>query len=467
MSLMQFLRILVARKWMVLGTFLACVGVATSIALLLPKRYPASARVLLDIARPDPITGQSISANAMRGYVMTQIQLLKDMRVAGAVVDQLGLANDPRTIAAYEATGRTEADGGIRAWIGQSIIDRTNADIVMGSNILEIRYEAANQEQAKQVVGALRNAYINESLRFRTDAAGRGSDWFREQATTLQAQLRAAEQRLSTFMQENDVVIVGGADSDIVKLQSLQAAVQQARGAQTANETMSAGRLANDPVADQLQLQLATIEDELALAGARLGPEHPTYKAIEARRNTLRQALGQAQSKSRAGVAAVTGASRRSLAQLEAELAAQEAKVVARKPIIDQLVNLNREVTVLREQYDKILARGADLRLEADVSETGLVVLGDATASSTPSYPRIPLIVGLSAFFGLALGVLAALVTEFLARRVRGPEDLGYAIGAPVLVTVGSPETSPLRLRMQRLLGRRQDLDDNQEMQAI
>jgi polysaccharide biosynthesis transport protein len=467
MSLIQFLRILIARRWMILSTMLACMAVATVIAMLLPKRYPATARVMLDIVKPDPVTGRSIDANSGRSYIRTQIQLLSDMRVAGQVVDDLGLANDPATIARYAATGLTELDGGIRGWLGQQIIDNTSAQQVEGSNLLEIQYQGPTPETAKLFAAAIRDAYIEAALAFRTDAAGRTGDWYVEQAARAQQQLTAAEAQMSKFMQDNNIVLQAGVDSDLVRLQSLQGAVQSARGMQGSNDAAAAARLSNDPVADQLALQLATIEDELALAGARLGSSHPTYKAIQARRDTLSEALARARSNSQSSVAAVSGATRQSLAELEAELAAQERKVLARKPLMDQLVTMGRDVELKRAQFENAKQKAADLRLEANVSETPLVVLGEATVSRTPSYPKIPLVIGLSAFFGLALGVLAAIITEFLARRIRGEEDLAYATGVPVMVTVGSATPSPARLRLQRLLGRRGDDEPDGELQAI
>lgn len=466
MSLIQFLRIFIARWKMILGAMLACMAVATTIALLLPKRYPASARVMLDIGRPDPVTGQAVSARD-RGYVRTQVEMIKDMRVAGAVVDRLGLANDPATIAAYEATGRTQADGGIRAWLGQQIIDNTEADLVQGSSILEISYQTSDPERAKQVVGVIRDAYIDAALRFRTDSASRTSDWFREQAEKSRQALTTAEAELSQFMTKNNIVIVGGVDGDTAKLAQLQAALQQARGMQSSADAAVASRIASDPVVDQLQLQLSTIEDELALAGARLGPQHPTYKAIEARRATVASQLSQARAKGAAGVAAMSGAARQSVSQLEAQVAEQERIVLQRKPVLDELVRLNREVELRRSQYESASARTAQLRLEADVSEAGLVVLGDPIASRTPSYPKVNLIIALSAIFGFGLGILSALVAEFIARRVRGHEDLAYATGVPVLVTVGAAEPSPIRLRLQKLLGRRAPDEGEGEMQAI
>jgi len=466
MSIIQFLRILAARWKMIFGVMLACVAVATAVVVSLPKRYPATARVLLDVVKPDPVTGLSIGRD-VRGYVNTQVQLIQDMRVAGAVVDKLGWANDPRSIAAYEASGRTEADGGIRAWLGQQIINNTSAGLVAGSTILEIQYHASDPEQGKQVVGVIRDAFVTTALDFRTDSADRSSLWFQEQAEKNRLALLEAEAALAKYMQENGIIVTGGMDGESAKLAQLQAALQQARGQQSTTDVVVAGRLANDPVTDQLQLQLATIEDELTLAGARLGPAHPTYKAIEARRNTLRNQIGRAQSSSRAGVSALSGAVQQSIARLERDVEAQSRLVLERKPIIDELGRLSREVDLRRQQYENSAARTAQLRLEADVTETGLVVLGDPVASRTPSFPRVNLVIILSIFFGLGLGLFSAVISEFIARRVRGEEDLSYATGVPVLVTVGASASSPLRLRLQKLFGRRSTDDGNGELQAI
>lgn len=468
MSLLQFLRILLSRKKIILGSFLSCLVVATVVAMLLPKRYPAEARVILDIVRPDPVTGFSYGGRDSRSYVRTQTELIRDMRVAGLVVDRLGLANDPNVIAAYEASGRSEADGGIRAWYGRRIINNTSAGLVAGSNILAIAYQSSNPDQALAIVTALREAYVESSLQFRTDSASRTSDWYRQQAERAREELSEAEEALSRYMIEHSLAVQSGVDSETAKLETLRAALGRARSSRVDAEASSSVRLVEDPVVDSLRMQLATVEDELALAGTRVGPEHPTFKAIEARRNTLRTQISQAQANTRSGVAAVAGASTRSVAQLEREVAEQEAVVLERKPIIDELMHLSREVEMRRDRYSRAAARTAELRLEADSSETGLVVLGDPTVSKRPSFPNIPLIMALAACGGFGLGVFAALFTEFIARRVRGPEDLAYAAGVPVLATIGTPPPSPLRLRIRRLISRRNRRGgDGTELQVV
>ncbi|MGL4540950.1 MAG: Wzz/FepE/Etk N-terminal domain-containing protein, partial [Polymorphobacter sp.] len=89
MSLIQFLRILMARRWMILATLVSCVVVAMIVASQLPRRFPASARVLLDMSRPDPVTGEMMAGGVMARYTRTQLELITDYRVVGEVVDKL------------------------------------------------------------------------------------------------------------------------------------------------------------------------------------------------------------------------------------------------------------------------------------------------------------------------------------------------------------------------------------------
>ena len=104
MSIVQFLRILLARWKLILATAVACFAVATTIAMLLPKRYPATARVMFE-AKSDPVTGQVLLGGRGSTYIGDQIQIIRDMRVAGAVVDRLGLVNDPALIAQFREGG--------------------------------------------------------------------------------------------------------------------------------------------------------------------------------------------------------------------------------------------------------------------------------------------------------------------------------------------------------------------------
>ena len=453
MSLIQFLRILIARRWIIVSIFLSAVVIAGVVTWRLPKRYPAAARVMMDVIKPDPVTGAVIANQFVRGYTKTQTELIKDYRVAGEVVDKLKIAERPEAQSEYER--ENDGTGDIQRFFAQKIIDHTDAKLVEGSNILEISYEAANPTVAKNTVTALRDAYIEASLRFRTDSAGRTADWYRQQAEKAQAALVAAETAKSNFERANGLVMgPGGTDAETAKLQGLQQALLSARSAAGQQDFQLAQTSGNTGIVESLKSQLATVEEQIQQASSRLGTAHPTYIGLLHRRELLQQQLSRETAASRAVGGGAAASSRRTIAELESEYAAQKAKVLGSKDKLDQLGSLQREVDLRRSQYEKAAARTADLRLEADVDDTGLVPLGVPVADNSPSFPKVPLIMSLAAAAGLVFGLIAAVTVELLGRRVRGREDLIAAAHVPVLAIIADAARSPLRDWLRRQLTR-------------
>ncbi len=156
MSIAQVLRILFARRWIIFITLVTCVVVALATAKSLPQRYQASARIVLDVLKPDPVTGQLLGGPAMRSYIKTQTELIQDYRVAGDVVDRAGWLQNPAVVAAWQA--ETGGVGDMRRWAAQRIIESTNANMIEGSNILQISYESPNPTTSKSIVNMLREA---------------------------------------------------------------------------------------------------------------------------------------------------------------------------------------------------------------------------------------------------------------------------------------------------------------------
>lgn len=453
MSLIQLIRILVARRWLIAFAVFLALLVGVAVGNILPARYPASARVLMDNFKPDPVTGTVMNASGIRMFIRTQLELIKDYRIAGEAVDRLGLTSNANLLATWQA--ETGGYGDFRRWLADRIVNNVQVNQVEGSNIMEITYEAGVPEVARRTVNALRDAYIENSLKFRTDSAGRTAEWYREQAARALRALQAAEAAKTRFEQENGIVMTGTGEAETVKLAGLQAALTSARTNSNMQDFEAMRQSTNSAVVDQLKVQLATLNDQIEQAGERLGAQHPTYVAMLARRTALEKQLVREQATARAAGAAQLGASRGGLAQLEAEYEAQRAKVFAMKEKLDRLGQLTSEVALRRQQYEQAAKRTSELQLESNVSDAGLVVLGDAMVSPNPTFPNWRLILSLSAGIGLAIGILTGLLVEMLNRRVRGAEDLGFAARVPVFAVIADQRQPEWRRTLKRLLTRR------------
>src|SRR5262245_52095708 len=117
MNLQQLLYILRARWLILLATLLITVGTTVAVSLLLPKRYTATATVVIDFKGIDPISGGLLPLLPMTGAIATQLDIIKSHNVARKVVDVLKLAENPRAKELFiEAT---EGKGNIRDWLAE------------------------------------------------------------------------------------------------------------------------------------------------------------------------------------------------------------------------------------------------------------------------------------------------------------------------------------------------------------
>ncbi len=269
---------------------------------------------MLALVKPDPVTGEVLSTGAVRAYAGTQVELIKDYSVAGSVVDQLGWLSDPVLIERYQNRAKTDTRD-FRRFLAQIIIDGTKADLIEGSNILEITFDANNARDAKLVADALRKSYIDSSLESRRAEANRNAEWFETQADKAKLQVDAAQAAEAAYEKANGIILQDDkSDIESSRLKSLAG-----QGAAPPPIFLPA---APSPAANDL----AQLDQQIALASKTLGPNNPDLVAMKARRS------GEAQANQERTIAKAqsSAATQRNYNALNAAVAAQKSKVIAR-----------------------------------------------------------------------------------------------------------------------------------------
>jgi succinoglycan biosynthesis transport protein ExoP len=426
MSIGQFLVIFWARRVLILWATVSCLIGALIVCALLPPRWESSARVMLDYIKPDPVTGQIISGSSAGAYVNTQIQLVTDYTVAGKVAEQIGWFTDPNLIRAYQS--RSSGDQrDFRHWLADIVSANTKAKPLEGSNILEISYTANTAKGAQSVANALLKAYMDATLEQRHEDAERNAVWYEEQTAKAKQTLDQAVAAVTAYEKENGLVLQDNKmDADSARLQALS--VQSA-----AMNTPFIPTTDSSPTA----MQLAQTDSELTVAKKTLGPNNPAMQELQAKR----AALAEAVDKERANMRAMAAHAATSGAQaLEREVADQKSRVIAQGGKIGHLSQLQQDLDLRREWYQRTNAKAAQFREESLSSDIGVVPLGSATTPKAPIFPNYLLIVPGAIVAGLAVGVLVSLLMELLGRRVRSVGDLDLAGDAPLICVIPAAE---------------------------
>ena len=112
-QLADFVRIVSARRWLMLRVALGVMVLATLIALLLPRQYTSSAVVMLD-QRKNNITDLSAVLSQLPtdpATLQNQIQILTSRELAAKVIARLQLYNDPEFNPVLAPAGSHRPDG--------------------------------------------------------------------------------------------------------------------------------------------------------------------------------------------------------------------------------------------------------------------------------------------------------------------------------------------------------------------
>ena len=448
MSLTQFFAILLARRWMIIAAVLASLAGAIVVIMLVPPRYTADTRVLLDVIKPDPVTGQVMSPQFARAYTQTQIQLIQDSRVAGAVVDDIGWSKTPAMLARYAVPG--DPNGARRA-LAQLIIERTDAKLLEGSNIMEISYTGSSPDAARAVADAIRRAYIRAAVQTKRDTAAESADWYEAQAGKAQRLLNIAENTKAQFEREHGVIMT----DDKTDIDSQRLAALSAAGSSPVVSTVSPVAIGVSPA----QTELATVDAQIAQASRTLGANNPMLVQLRQKRAALAtQAAQERAAQGAADAAARTAAGAANLGT--AALQAQKSRVLANSENLAKLRQLQNDVDVRRDQYAKATQAAAQLRAQSATDDAGVSVLSDAVAPESPSFPKIPLVIFGALGLGLVIGLLAGLLTELLNRRLRTVRDLQDVVHDAPLLAVISPAARGKTRWWKSILGPRAEAEE-------
>lgn len=439
MSIAQYLRIIWARKWLVLSLLVFCTVLGTLITLfVLSKQFTAEASMVVEV-RNDPVLGALAPGLASPAYLATQVEILKSDRVAGRVVKMLGVERSPAAVQQWRES--TDAKIPLDRYFAALLQKGLQAEPARGSNIINITFVNPDAAFAAAAANAFAQAYMDVSVELRIEPARQSASWLDDQTKTLRTNLEAAQARLSKFQQDKGIVVSDErVDQETQRLNVLLAQLAQAQADQidtSARQRNSGSELSpdvqNSPAVQSLKSQLAMAEAKHSEISSIVGPNHPQRLALEANIRELRQQLASEVRRVTGGSSVLNRGSAQKVGELQTLADMQKKQVLALRSQRDSMAVLQRDVETAQRAYEGVSQRSTALTLESQNTQAQVRLLSPAVEPYTPSRPKVVINILGSIFGGLLLGALAAIGLEMLNRRIRSPEDMVALAGVPVI----------------------------------
>lgn len=473
------------RRWIGLAAAWIAAIVGVSVALRIPDRYEASARVYVDtqtLLRP-LLEGVSIQPNLDQ-----QVVLMSRTLISRPNVEKLVRMAD-LDLAAKSNVAR------------EDLIDQVMKGLQLSgnasTNIYVISYRDANPEQAKRVVQALLTIFVESSLGDKRVDTRTAVKFVDEQIKQYETTLRNTEDRLKTFKLKYMGVAGQGNQDYFRKLAALSATIDRAkldlRAAEQSRDSYKREIAGEAPVlmpegsrdaiaVPEIDARLATLKAQLDGLLRRYTEEHPdvvgTRRIIAQLEEQRRKEI---QARSKAAAAAGPGESavdrnpvfqqlRVSLADSEADVAALQAKVngyqaqyaqlKAEAELVPQVeaefAQINRDYDIQKKTYETLLQRRQSAAIGEGVQDAGgtqFRVVDPPRVASQPVPPTRIALLGIALAAALAAGLVVSFAASEIMPTFHDARSLREATQRPILGMVTMlPNESVSRMRRRNAL---------------
>jgi len=474
MSFSQLLAILKARKLLAISVFIITVLGTLVTSLLLPKTYTSTATLIINTKGVDPITGYSLQAMLLPGYIATQVEILESNKVGLKVVKSLNVASNPNAIEKFNES--TDGKGDINLWFADLFAKNLEVEPSKESSTINVSYRHTDPKFAAEMANAYASAYLNTNLELKTDPAKEASSFFEGQVNELRNKVEVAQSKLSAFQKEHGITATEGRlDVELARLSDLstQLVIAQAQSfdSQSRNNQLSKGRASESPeiignaLIQGLKAQLVQAKTRLSEISQRLGTNHPQYQSALQDVESLSDGLQREIARTGSSVGQMARVSQQKESEIEAALAAQKERVLRLKSEQDEMAALVREFESAQRIYDNALLKLGQSSMESQSSQTDIAILNPATPALEPSSPKVLLNMFVSLFLGAMLALVFALFRELADRRVRSAEDIVSNLDEYLLADLTRNKISQPNNWFKKLLNKKKDKSFNSKYQ--
>lgn len=454
LSFGHVLRVMRRRYRLFLSVLLVTLVAAFAAARLLPVRYSAEARLMVDPRpRGSPVsTDKTVTAQPDASLVDTEVKVMTSPFVLKAVSQRLGLASDPEFAAPRSAKDPAQA-------VVRKLARRLSVDRQGLTYIVAIDARSHDRHKAAQIANTVASEYLRLSRQQRAELAADQARSLTAELGPLGRQVVDADNAVATYRAAHGIVASGGAQggatltdqqigsmaTELSRAQA-EAAAAQAAAAAARTESRSAGvesvsQVLNSESLSELRKQRAQVLRDQAQIATVYGPDHPASVRINEQLDKLNREIEQQANRIVKGLESDAAAATAREARLRAQLGALQARqeTDARANVV--ALGLQRSADASRSIYNDLSRNAQEQAQEARIGDVRAYTVSAAEAPDTPSFPKTSIFLMLGLMLGSAAGAGAVVAAEAHERGFRSAEEIEDVLDLPFLA--GVPELPP------------------------
>lgn len=466
------------RQWRLIAliTALAVIVGVTYLALA-PRKYTAQADMIIDTKRLtwNQSSLESENRNIDDAAVESEIETTKSERVAISVANQQHLTEDPEFVGAGQglkqrvfsllgiSTGPTSEPS--QEEVMRRVVDQLKANLRVTrlgrSYIEQIAYTSRDPDKAARIANAFADAYIEDQLQAKYEATHRASAWLEQRIGELRKQASDAYREVQEFKSNNGIIIgVDGKLASEVELDQLGVSLAKAR-ADTSQARAKLDRIErvleqrpdpskeafnipdpivtdalSNPVITKLRQQFLDDQNKESEWSARYGSDHQAARNLRAEMAALQRAIWDEISRIAESYKSELQIARTQEESIDKRMIEVFQRSATTRQSQVRLRELETAANTYRGIYETFLSRFTQSVQQQSFPSTEARLVTFATRPSSPSSPKISLILALAGICGLGLAVMTAIGRERMNRQIHTRAQIESILGTNCLAVL-------------------------------
>lgn len=485
--LRDYLRVLIKRIWVVLGTLFVIFGATLIATLRSTPIYDAKGSIAIN--KPDPMLTSLRDGNNSVDYydptdLDTEVRILRSDLLALQVIKELNLDKLPEfgghglpPTSSLEITSDALQPDSARA---NAVLSAFKASLIVtlepNTRIIDVHFRSPNKELAARIVNTLANTYIEQNFKTRFESTMQASDWLSRQLVDLQMKVETSQEKLVKYQKEHNILGIDekqnittekldelnkeltAAESDRMEKESLYRLAESGdaeSAASVAGAAAASGKtsVTTSTLLDKLQGQKADLRIQAAQLGTQFGPAYPKIAQIN---NQITEIDNQIQSEMKKVTSRLKGDYLAALQRENMLSAALDEQKQQDNKLNESAIEyslLKRDFETNRTLYEGLLQKLKEAGVTAGLRSNNIREVDIARTPASPAEPNIPRNLGFALVLGLSSGIGLAFLLEGMDNTVRTPEQAQAISGLPSLgmIPTGGKNTNDATAAKQGL----------------
>ncbi|OQX57160.1 hypothetical protein B5M50_06215, partial [candidate division KSB1 bacterium 4484_219] len=216
--LTDYLRILRRGKWIIILSFVAVVGSTAYFSFTTTPTYEAQCMVIVDSQSRVERTLFDVGPFSQQvTMINNQVQILKSRLLAEKVISSLLESGLQDSLSLFRVENPEDLHVGYRRYFARHLQEELSIEPVRDTDVIKIKVKAPSPQEAAFLANKVAEVYQNLDREFSRGEISQVVTFLRDQLQKKEESLRAAEEALRKFQQDEGIVALSQETQEMVK----------------------------------------------------------------------------------------------------------------------------------------------------------------------------------------------------------------------------------------------------------